>query len=135
MPSKQTLIFLLLYGLTIFLTFNRHSKSTFDNYHSVIWGDKAGYYILLPSIFINSSEITEFQDDILKKTGNGFTIENGVIKTKYFIGVALLEMPFFLLALLVATILKLDLAHGFAPIFHWSIMISSVTTLLLECLH
>ena len=37
--------------ITLFLTFNKHSKSGYYNYHSEIWADKAGYYVYLPAVF------------------------------------------------------------------------------------
>lgn len=126
MTRKEYFFFIFLFSLLTFLTFNRHSKSTYDNYHSVIWGDKAGYYGILPACFILKFDMKSFDQGILEKTGNGFDIVNDKYKSKYFIGVSILELPFFLLAYAIATLTNTPLNQGFAPIFHWSIMIASI---------
>jgi hypothetical protein len=82
----------------VFLTLNRHSKAGINNYHSEIWADKAGYYVYLPSTFIDNWRAHSLPDSIDLKTGGGFSLreEDDKIITKYTYGVALMELPFFL---------------------------------------
>jgi len=119
-------------GFTLFLTFNRHSKSGYYNYHSEIWADKAGYYVYLPAALKFNFNPNNFPDSVDIKTGNGFILdqENDKVITKYTYGVALLQMPFFGLAELLAKPLNFK-QNGFSPIYHWSINISSVFYLFL----
>lgn len=126
--SKRTIVILLLlfYGFTIFLTLNRHSNAGIQNYHSEIWADKAGYYIYLPAYFIYEFDGEELPDGIGKKTGDGFFVEDGKIKTKYTSGVAILQAPFFLATHFVSTSLGYE-SGGFSPIYHNMINISAVT--------
>lgn len=128
MGKKIEYIFIaLLFGLLLFLTFNRHSKSTYKDYHSVIWGDKAGYYVYLPALFIHNFSAGSFPDSIEFKTGQGFSldVQSGKVFTKYTYGLALLQSPFFLLAHLFSPLLNQP-EDGFSPVYHWSIMVASV---------
>lgn len=87
---------LIVLGLLLFLAFNRHSRDTFDNYHSVLWADASGYHVYLPLVF---SDYSTFSNDsiesLVAKTGEGFKIENGKVLTKYTYGVSLLQSPFY----------------------------------------
>jgi len=98
-------VWLLITALCIFLTLNRHSRSGILNYHSEIWGDKAGYYIYLPLTFIYHFDAASLPDSIDTKTGGGYIVDikNNIVKTKYPYGVALLQASFFLVAHWLAT--------------------------------
>ena len=128
----QLLGILCFFGATIFLTFNRHSKSGQFNYHSEIWADKAGYYVYLPAAFKFNFNPENFPDSIDVKTGNGFKLDNrnDKVVTKYTYGVALLQTPFFCLAELLAGPLNFK-DDGFSSIYHWSINLASVSYLFL----
>lgn len=136
MRLQQKYIFWLVvscfFWLTLFLTLNRHNKSGSFNYHSEIWGDKAGYYMYLPATFKFNFKANNFPKNIDLKTGNGFTIDqkNNTIKTRYTYGVAILQMPFFLLSDLIGETLQLQ-PSGFSPIHHLFINIASISYLLL----
>jgi hypothetical protein len=123
------------FGITLFLTFNRHSKSGYFNYHSEIWADKAGYYVYLPAAFKFNFNPDNFPDSIDANTGNGFTLDeiNGKVITKYTYGVALMQSPFFCLAEILAEPLNFE-KNGFSPIYHWSINVASVFYLVLGLL-
>lgn len=122
-------------GIILFLSFNRHSKSGYFNYHSEIWADKAGYYMYLPAIIKFNFDPHNFPDSIDYKTGNGFKLdfENNKVKTKYMCGVAFLQLPFFLIADAFAEKSNLE-PKGYTPIHHWSINVASVFYLLLGLL-
>ncbi len=120
MKRKHKYIYLILVicfaGIALFLTFNRHSKSGYFNYHSEIWADKGGYYVYLPAAFKFKFNPDNFPDSIDDKTGHGFTLdyENKKVLTKYTYGVALLQLPFFLMADTFAETLNYK-ANGFSP--------------------
>lgn len=118
-------LLLLFLGFTIFLSLNRHSNSGVQNYHSEIWADKAGYYIYLPSFFIYNFNADSMPTEIDKKTGSGFIIENGKIKTKYPYGVALMQAPFFITCHYVSKLFGFN-DDGFSILYNKTINISAV---------
>ncbi len=136
MSSKSQIWILgLLYVLLIFLTLNKHSKSGYFNYHSELWADKAGYYVYLPAAFIYGFDASRFPDSIDSRTGEGFRLEpeTGLVATKYTMGVAMMELPFFWVAHLISPALGYQ-RDGFGPVYHKSIDIAAVTYLWLGLL-
>lgn len=114
-------------ALVIFLSFNRHSKSGYFNYHSEIWADKAGYYVYLPAAFKFNFDSRQFPDSIQIKTGGGFELlqDQQKVVTKYPYGVALLQAPFFLIADFIAE--KNDVGPpGFSPVHHGFVNVAAV---------
>jgi len=86
-------------GVLLFLCLNLNSKNKFSNYKDPIWADAAGYYVYLPATFIYGWEANAVPIEWPDQLGNGFEYdEKGKLRTKYPVGVALLELPFFLLA-------------------------------------
>jgi hypothetical protein len=124
MPKQKlntSIAFLLVFGLFIFLSLNRHSKSKPFTYHSELWADKAGYNVYLPSIFIYNFNATQFPKNIVTKTGNGFKLDSTSQKiiTKYPYGVSLLQSPFWLVAHFIA-----DTKDGYSSPYQKSIDIA-----------
>ncbi len=121
------ILILLFAAFIVFLTLNKHSKSGSFNYHSEIWGDKAGYYMYLPAFFIYDFQASKLPPGIEKNTGNGFVLNpvNNKIATKYTCGVALLQAPFFLLGHFAARPLGYE-ANGFSLIYQRMIDIAGV---------
>lgn len=119
-------------ALALFLTFNRHSKSGYFNYHSEIWADKSGYYIYLPATIIYGFNPEAYPAGISDSLGNGFQLdyENNKVRTKYFSGVAILQLPFFMSAHILAKPLGFE-PNGFSPIYHWVLNVAAVFYLLL----
>lgn len=124
--------FLVLYGLLLFLSLNRHSHSGYYNYHSEIWADKAGYYVYLPAALKFNFDASQFPDSIEQKTGFGFKLDkkSNLVLTKYTYGSALMQLPFYLLADLLAEPLGYE-ADAFSPIYYKFIDIAAVTYLML----
>jgi hypothetical protein len=91
---KQSILWTLFLGILIFLGFNRHSKDKFNNYHSVIWADAAGYSVYLPLTFTDffQTATPEVVDSVLFHTGEGFLVENNKVITKYSYGVSLFQI-------------------------------------------
>jgi hypothetical protein len=125
MKHSKIIILIVFFLFCIFLTLNRHSKYGIYNYHSEIWGDKAGYYIYLPAFFIYNFEANRLPPDIATKTGNGFSVRENKIYTKYSCGVALMQSPFFLASHLMAKTLNYE-NNGFSLIYHKMIDIAAV---------
>jgi hypothetical protein len=96
--------FTLFYIICSLLSINRHSKAGLFNYHSEIWGDKAGYYVYLPALFIYDFQAENLPAKIDSETGKGFSIDSArnKIVTKYTYGVALMQSPFFIITHLLA---------------------------------
>jgi hypothetical protein len=121
-------IFLLLFaGIVLFLSMNRHSRSGYYNYQSEIWADKAGYYVYLPALLKYGFNPGLFPDSIDVKTGNGFQLnfENNTVQTKYFYGVAFMQMPFYLAADLIAPYTRFE-NDGFSQLYHKFINVAAV---------
>lgn len=128
----KLLLFICFAGTVLFLSFNRHSHSGYSDYHSVIWADKAGYYMYLPGALKYQLDPAAFPDSIDKKTGWGFRFdhEQGKVLTKYTYGVALLQLPFYLAADALAPAFGFE-ANGFSHIYHWCINVAAVFYLFL----
>lgn len=125
--KKERFIFITLFLLCVFLTFNKHSKDKANTYHGVIWADAAGYYVYAPMWFIYGNQATDFPDSIEVKTGNGFQLDliNNKVNTKYFCGTALLETPFFLTSHLLAKPFGYK-ADGFSKIYSFGLFFSGI---------
>jgi hypothetical protein len=114
-----------IFPLLVFQSFNKHKGSYIGTYHDVIWADAAGYYMYLPYWFIYGDKIESYPDSIISKTGEGFSFnEKGFVQTKYTCGVALLQMPFFIIAHLSSEAFHFE-ADGFSKQYHWAIFIAA----------
>jgi hypothetical protein len=108
------------------LIIQRHQNTGYFNWRSKMWSDSAGYYIYSPALFIYRFDASDLPENIVEKTGKGFTInEKGKIVTRYSYGVALLQSPFFF-----AIHFMVDLTgqkqDGFSGIYHF---VSSLSAL------
>jgi len=92
---KNYLPFLILSFLTIYFSFNYLEK----RYYGVIFSDSEGYYMYLPAIFIYDGF-----ENVPVQTKQQYEAYPGTEKifTKYTYGVALLQLPFFLTAHILA---------------------------------
>ena len=124
---RGPVIVIILSGILLFLTFNKHSKSGMQTYHSEIWGDKAGYYVYLPATFLYGFDGSRFPENIDSLTGNGFWLdrEDHRIVTKYTCGVAVMQVPFFL-ATHALTYLLNEPANGFSAPYHRMIDVAAI---------
>ena len=125
-PVNPLVPMVLLLGVLIFLSLNRHSRNETGNYKSEIWADKAGYYVYLPATFIHGFSAASMPDGIDVRTGDGFhlDVEQDMIITKYTSGVAMMQLPFFLAAHLVAMRTEYD-ANGFSLPYHKAIDVAA----------
>jgi len=128
--DRYQLLYLLIFS--IFLTFNLHSKSKINSYHHVLWADGSGYYMYLPATFEYGYSVKNMPDSLEMKTGGGYTtdMENDLIKIKYTYGVALLELPFYLIGNVI-NYFSDNNEGGFGKVQHSMIMLSGVFYLIL----
>lgn len=124
---KRNIWWFLTYGVLLFLAFNRHSHDTGFNYHSEMWSDKSGYYVYLPATFIYQFDAERLPNKIDSLTGTGFLVKDGKIRTKYPLGVAICQAPFFLMAHAIATIAPSYENNGFSVPYKKMILVSAVT--------
>lgn len=119
--SKNFRVFsflLFLYVVIVFLSLKYTTLSHgYNNYKSTLWADKSGYYMYLPATFIYGYTAAAWPSDITQRTGDGFirNANDNKMITKYSIGPALLILPFFLLAHVLALIM--GMGDGFGPVY------------------
>jgi len=118
MRLLDKIIFLLLFVGLLFISLNRHSHHPIFNYHSQIFADKAGYHVYLPGYFYYDMEADSMEKSLVEKTGNGFRFEENKIITKYPIGVAICQLPFFALASGVDAVKEINSNQGFTDTHH-----------------
>lgn len=97
----------------------------------VIHEDAFGYYLILPALFIHQDPSFSFLDSMRKSAYIPPVVnptENGKKVCKYYSGVALLQLPFFLTALLTAP--DSPTLSGFETEFHFFMLIASAFYLL-----
>lgn len=74
------------------------NKQPYGFYRNALWADKSGYYIYLPFAFEYQFNASAIPDSLSEKTGSGFAVEDEKLITKYPIGVAWMELPFYAVA-------------------------------------
>lgn len=112
--------FLFLAGLiySFQISLNRQVNNNNIEWKRNIFGDGAGYYSYLPFTFIYNYNTNNLPENIEQKTGYGFYLEDGKIKTKYTSGLAILQSPFFLLIHSIEKI-RNNNADGFFGLYHY----------------
>lgn len=127
---RKYLIPLLLFSLALSFgigTLQRYYKVS--DWRAPFKADKAGYSVYLPATFHFHWDGRSLPDDIEKTTGNGFSIyrETGVIQTKYPYGVALLQLPFYLVADIWVNYQGQEPNTGYTHAHQFAIHISGIT--------
>lgn len=107
-------------------------NSKFDGFRTeVIGGDGRGYYAFLPSVLLhNTLDFTEIYEQERSRHGPGhsahyFIEHEGIYINKYTSGVALLLLPFFLLALLLSYLFGFS-PDGYSLLFQYGALMGSV---------
>lgn len=126
---RSWLISFLIGGLVIISVF---SNIRFEGFRTdVLGGDSRGYYAWLPAVFIHHTLDFDEVREIQKKRhgthyqGHYYSEYKGTLINKYTSGVALLILPFFLLALLFSYILGLPI-DGYSILFQYSVALAGV---------
>ncbi len=122
----EIIIFFILFTCLGIISIHKYSKNLTFTYQGEIWADKAGYYVYLPALFHYHFKLSKFPENIEYKTGYGFTLDtiHKKVISKYPIGVALLETPFYLVSELFPD-RKEDIS-GFTTANHLMIRFASV---------
>lgn len=96
--SRNALVLAIILIIVGFLVYTKRKPREFFHYKGEIFADQAGYYMYLPAAFIYDFDGTNISAELISKTGAGFSVDSVSHKmiTKYSIGVALLQSPFFL---------------------------------------
>ena len=112
-----------------------HSSERFKAINAMSW-DKGGYYVYLPATIIyHDLEKLSFRDEMASKYDlHGFSDPNDVYKspvtghrfTKYPLGVAVAELPFFLTAHLYTKLTGIAPADGFSLPYSMSRDLSNI---------
>lgn len=126
---KSWLIAFLIGLLVIISVF---SNIRFEGFRTdALGGDSRGYYAWLPAVFIHHTLDFEEVRDIQKKMhgahyqGHYYSDYQGTLINKYTSGVALLILPFFLLALLFSYIFGLP-PDGYSILFQYSVVLAGI---------
>lgn len=120
---KKYLFEIILFGIITFsissTLINKHKHVGEFNWQAELWADQVGYYSFLPAFFVYDYDGHKLPNDIVEKTGGGFTVDSisGKIKTRYTYGVALMQAPFFGLVHLHNKIKGLNI-DGFSGNYH-----------------
>lgn len=107
MRLSQFVSLLLCAGLFIYLVskaYEFHRPYHYHHYRNALWADKGGYYVYLPYYFQYQRKAYNFPDSVISKTGQGWSLQGDTLHTKYPLGPALMELPFYGLARLHASI-------------------------------
>ena len=131
-PGKSRLYFiagsLVVYAALTFLA-SKYNSAPHGDWQSEIHNDKAGYYIYLPATFIHGYYYSDDLEAVRAKL-SGFKFSDGKLFCKYPMGVALLVLPFFLVAHLLA-LAGAGPADGFSGVYYEMTYFASVFYLLL----
>ncbi len=124
---SRGIVYTLIFGLLLFLSFNKHSRDKQSSYYNVIWADAAGYYVYNTMWFVYGNNAENFPDSIDVKTGTGFSLDKNKnsVYTKYPCGTAILEAPFFLVSHALAKPFGYK-ADGFSKIYAYGLYVSGV---------
>lgn len=91
----KILVFSSVFAMLAFQAVQYQRSLYWGFYRQAMWADKAGYYSYLPFFIIYGGHAQALPDSTVEKTGFGFSIENEKLISKYPIGVAMLQAPFF----------------------------------------
>jgi len=115
--------FLAVYCVLVFLA-SRYNDAPIGHWQSEIHNDKAGYYVYLPATFIHGFHYSDDLEEVRAKL-SGFKFIDGKLYTKYPMGVAVLVLPFFLVAHL-AALSGAGPADGFSAVYYEMTYFASV---------
>lgn len=108
---------------------NRHRDIPLqDDWRTFLWADQAGYFVYLPAHFIYDWNAQKIPYEFEAGTGYGFKLDtlNQKVRTKYPIGTALLQAPFFLVAHAYALI-GTELPNGFSSPYIYAVQLAGIT--------
>jgi len=113
---SEFVIFLIVFVAVFFHIFFTHNRRNLGQWEYPIWADAAGYFVYLPATFIYNYDGSKLPENISAMTGDGFHIENNKIVTKYTMGVAILQAPFYAISYLISNIFDIN-DNGFGKVY------------------
>ncbi|MCF8343945.1 MAG: hypothetical protein K9H13_04845, partial [Bacteroidales bacterium] len=127
---RKSWLIVFLIGLLVIISV--FSNIRFEGFRTdVLGGDSRGYYTWLPAVFIHHTLDFDEVREIQKKRhgshyqGHYYSDYEGTLINKYTSGVALLILPFFLLALLFSYVFGLPV-DGYSILFQYSVVLAGV---------
>lgn len=84
-----------------YLALDFSKKQPYGFFRNPFWADKAGYYVFLPYVLQAEFDASALPDSVSQKTGFGFKLVNNKVQSKYPVGVAYMQAPFYLAALFI----------------------------------
>lgn len=120
--DKYIWVFLLIAGITFFMTAFFYKTGFFP--YTPIHSDGNGYYMYLPAWFVYHDPGMHFVQNLPPDpsgfSGTFFPMPTGQVVDKYTMGVAILQMPFFLLAHVITLLFCPEIADGFSIFYQLS---------------
>lgn len=122
--------------ICLFLSYRQQVQD--KQWENIIEADGLGYYSYLPAVFIYKDISFSFTTDIAAKYPNirfwdGFSKPDSQGQVnKYFVGLSILWLPFFLLAHLLSLLLGFP-ADGYSQLYHISILLAANFYLWIGC--
>lgn len=128
---KSKFVILLLLIVYVIVTFNRGNEW---KYGDVLHWDQSGYYIYLPALFIyNDLSTLSFYPEMNTKYAMTPGAEyyavfhyGDKLLNKYSAGVAIMELPFFLVAHAVSKATSIYPADGYSPFYQLAVILSTI---------
>lgn len=135
LPKTHKFSFYALLAIAAYLIYTAISVEAWKE-KKIISADRANYYVYLPATFIYSDLHFEYVDSLNEELGGRYATyfknEDGRKCQKMTAGVAIMELPFFLVAHLWASIDEGYQANGYEEIYYIFILISSLFYALLS---
>ena len=127
---SSKLILILIAAISLWIASNIHWGK--DNWKGILESDAKGYYAYLPAFFIYQDPNFEFFETIEEKYPQPLlyydyrkNLEEGLVN-KYYIGSAVLQTPFFLLAHGLTSISDAENADGYSKWYQIAVSLSSL---------
>lgn len=98
MSLVRRLFFICFFLGLLLIAWLNHPLEYFYTWLGIVWADVSGYFIYLPATFYYGWDASLVPPEAFDKLGQGFFLQpDGVIRTKYTYGIALLLSPFYAL--------------------------------------
>jgi hypothetical protein len=117
MHKGNKIVWMVIFGLLVFLIFNKHSKDKLGTYQHAVWADRSGYFIFLPFTFDYHCKAIELPDSLNHLLGYGFKIDtvSQKLQTKCVTGVALMQVGFYGVAKFYRSFSEVETSNQLVP--------------------
>jgi hypothetical protein len=113
------LFFLIITYIFSITSFNNQKSSGTNNWKSSLWADQGGYYLYLPAYFKYQMKADKLPEQTWENLGRTFMVDtiNNKILDKYALGVAVMELPVYIIVDIYAKANGLN-DNGFDGVYH-----------------